>query len=215
MNVTLCSIFRNSVGYVDRYFSQVHALSGYVDLRLVLTYGDCTDATGPALEAAADRYEMPDVEIGQCDHGGPVFPSIDHPQRWDQIALVVRSTLDRVGDPGDALIWVESDLEWSSQTMLKLLDDLAHVPAVAPQNMHATSERFYDTWGFRIDSVGFNAWPPYHQGTPDPDTGLVKIDSCGSCFVTKADYWRGWSGHWPYTAGGDLWLDETVAVRHP
>lgn len=207
MNITLCSIFRNSAGYLDRYFAQVDALREHVKVRVVGTWGDSTDDT-------AARLHKHEIEVEAFHHGGPDFGSVDNPQRWDQIARVVCRTLDRVGDPGDALVWVESDLIWEPDTFLTLLDDLEVARAVAPQVLADGSDRWYDTWGFRKDGRLFNGFPPYWPGSMEPE-GFVKIDSCGSCFVTRGDEWQTWSGHWPYTAGGELWLDPTVTVRHP
>lgn len=215
MNVTLCSIFRDSARYVRRYFDQIDALREHVNVRVVGTWGDCEDHTHDLLKGR-------DIELYEYHHGGPHFGSVDHGPRWDNIAKVVRHTLDMVGDPGDALIWVESDLIWRPETMLTLLGDLDNVGAVAPMAMATSAqfdcgpERFYDIWGYRQDGQWFNAYPPYYRGEPDPNTGLVKIDSCGSCWVAADDsFWRDWTGHWPFPAEGQLWLDPKVRTRHP
>lgn len=207
--ITVCSIFRNSETYLDRYFAQIDALRKHVKVRLVGTWGDSTDDT------AALLHKHGGIEIEAFHHGGPNFGSVDNPARWDQIARVVCRTLDRVGDPGDALVWVESDLIWDPDTILRLLDDLARVPAAAPQVLADGSDRWYDTWGYRQGGRLFSGFPPYWTDPADPETGLVKIDSSGSCFATRGDEWQTWSGHWPYTAGGDLWLDPALTVRHP
>lgn len=215
--ITVCSIFRNSAHYIDRYLIQAKKLSRLVDLRLVLTYGDCTDTTAAALDDYGQMLGLTDqMDVARFDHGGPRYGSVDHPERWDQIAKVVRFTLDRVGDPGDALVWVESDLVWKPDALVALVDDLSDVPAIAPRLLAHGSSRWYDTWGYRKDGAQFLAHQPYVPGGyVDNGTDWVKIDSCGSCFVTRETYWRGWSGHWPYTAGGDLWYDPDVTVEHP
>lgn len=211
MRVTLCSIFRDSAAYVHRYLLQVQGLRETMDVRLVVTEGDSSDTTYEDL--ASSGVEM---ELHRFDHGGPRFASIDHPQRWDQIAKAVRFTLDQVGDPGDALIWVESDLIWQPNTLHALTNDLLLEPAVAPMVMADGEERFYDIWGFRRDGIPFSPGHPFYtQSSPYGADGLVKIDSCGSCWATNDDWWRTWSGHWPYTAGGELWLDPTLRIWHP
>lgn len=223
MRVTACSIFRNSAHYVDRYMWQMDRLAERVDLRLVLTYGDCTDNTRETLEnvwgarhpVIAKALGGVSIRVSRCDHNGPDFGSVDNPQRWDQIAQVVSHTLDLVGDPGDALIWVESDLLWEARDMMTLLEDLDQVPAVAPRVIADDGVRWYDVWGYRQNGRMFNAQPPYLPDGTDLGDKLVKIDSCGSCWVTSGGYWKEWSGHWPYTAGGDLWLDPRTTVRHP
>ena len=209
-SVTLCSIMRNSAHYLDRYLEQVTALRRRLEVRLVVTYGDCTDNTyGQLITSGVE------MDLAECSHGGPNFGSIDHPTRWDQIAKVVRFTLDRVGDPGDALIWVEADLIWHPDVMLGLVTDLDHVPAVAPQLLANNSIRWYDTFSYRRNGEMFNGQPPYYQPPNYQSDQLVPIDSCGSCFVTDGDYWRDWSGHWPYTPDGGMWLDPALTVWHP
>lgn len=206
MGVTLCSIYRNSAQYLRRYWDQIDGLREMVDVRVVGTWGDSDDNT-------LDLLKGRDMELHEYHHGGANFGSVDHGPRWDQIARVVRHTLDMVGDPGGALIWVEADLIWDPGTMIELINDLGDVPAVAPMVLANGSDRFYDVWGYRRHGQRFEAYPPYYQ---DPvDAPLVEIDSCGSCFVTRENHWRDWTGHWPYTAGDSLYLDRTETVNHP
>lgn len=215
MRLTLASIFRDSAGYLDRYFAQVNALraEGY-DVRLALAEGDSTDHTFDRLDELAGADDI----LVKIDHGGPNYGSVDRAERWDQIAEVVRGLLAKVDDPGDAFVWVESDLMWDWPVMATLLG--AEVPAVAPMVYAGLSSRFYDTWGFRKDGKGFDRFWPHWAGQrpPGQEERLVKIDSCGSCFVLRSDAYDSlfaWSGHWPFTADGALWLDTSVAVRHP
>lgn len=54
MNVVICSAFRNSESYIDRYFEQMYELERLLFLRgdclsLVLGYGDCSDDTATLL----------------------------------------------------------------------------------------------------------------------------------------------------------------------
>ena len=92
MNVTVISAFRNSEAYIDRYFQQIDRLANllakrkpYTRLNLVLGYGDSTDGTGEILfEAAADSIGAHLLDVS---HGGPHFGSIEHPQRFRQLAL--------------------------------------------------------------------------------------------------------------------------------
>lgn len=214
MRITMCSIFRNSTPYIPRYFAQVAALRDHVDVNLVLAEGDNEDETMGHLLA---NIVEPDVLL-HVAHGGPVYGSIDHPIRWDQIAKVVRPVLDRaLRDDPDMMIWVESDLIWDTEDMLRLIGDAKNGRAVAPMSLAEGTSRFYDIWGYRIAKVGFNAMEPYWPGQIQTDSGFVKIDSCGSCFVTPEPekHLRKWSGHWPFGASGELWLDPMAKVRHP
>lgn len=208
--ITLSSIFRDSADYLPRYFAQIEALRDRMDVRLVLAEGDSTDDTFKLL----DKELRKDDALIKVDHGGPKYGSIDRAERWADIARVVRATVEEVGDPGEAFIWVESDLMWEPSVMLDLIDDLADVDAVAPKCMAGHSGRFYDYWGFRKNGEYFMPyhpwWHPYEEGR------FQKIDSCGSCFATND--WptvRAWDGIWPYRADGKLWLDATLEVRHP
>lgn len=214
MTYTLCSIMRDSAHYTDLYFRQVGLLQETrPGLRVIIGEGDSTDETRKRLADAPACVDVIDVS-----HGGPNYGSVDNPKRWDLIAGCVRAVLDKAGDPGDALIWVESDLMWSPHDMAGLLEHLDEVPAVAPGSFHKGCDRFYDTWGFRQNGQMFTVEPPYWHQPEKRKSGLLKIDSCGSCFVAGPETydWLGsWTGHWPATLGGQLWLDTERMVWHP
>lgn len=204
--ITIASIFRDSISYLDRYFKQIEGLRRFADVRLLLAEGDSTDATYKVL---TEYMGLRDILV-KFDHGGPNYGSVDNPARWDQIAKVVRGLLDRFDNKGDKFVWVESDLIWRPEALQSLMQE--RVP-VAPMVMRW--ERFYDIWGFRIGGTGFRPVAPYYGFYPP---GLVKIDSCGSCFVlSRHDYdlLGSWSGHWPFTAEGTLYLKPLVRVEHP
>ena len=210
MRVVLSSIFRDSTGYLPRYFSQIAALREHADVRLVLGEGDSSDGTGAVLGSYLEDWDS----VVTHNHGGPRYGSIDHPQRWANIAGVVRDVVRAVADPGDAFVWVESDLVWDPLTMMELLK--ADRP-VAPMVFAADTPRFYDTWGYRKGGQMFLGHPPYLPGGPQ-DERYVPIDSCGSCFVVPARDFptvRDWDGMWPFPAGGRLVLDTASTVRHP
>lgn len=211
MKVTLSSIFRNSVDYLDRYFDQIERVrAAGMEVRLVLGEGDSNDATGSVLRERVG----PDDTVITVNHGGENYGSIDHPARWQNIAKVVSAVIAEVGDPGDAFVYVESDLGWRPERILSLLEADR---CVAPMVMNADGLRFYDTWGFRQGGHVFKDAPPY---APSPSIGerYLKIDSCGNCFVVPAKHFEvveQWDGMWPFTADGLLWLDTQVHVRHP
>lgn len=215
MTMTLCSMVRNAEHYLDRYMGQINALHDlYPTLRVVLGEGDHTDDTSQRLHLFSPAW----VEIVDVSHGGPQFGSIDHPQRWDQIATCVRTVLDKAYDPGVALIWMEADLLWTPLDIGQLLADLHHVPAVAPALMANGETRWYDYWGYRNNGHKFLAQPPYWHEPVEREGEFIKIDSCGSCFVASPHVYDAlweWSGHWPARVGGELWLDPRVQVRHP
>jgi hypothetical protein len=214
MNLTLASMFRDSIRYLPRYFAQVEKFRAEHDVRLVIAEGDSIDGTYTELAT----YMEPGDLLLKVDHGGRKYGSIDHPDRWGDIARVFREIAAQVGDPGDAFVWVESDLEWSVETLCGLLRDLDKVEAVAPQvraiDPPGTTERFYDVWGFRIDGTLFTPYHPYWPPTTPVDS-LIKIDSCGSCFVTSnMDLVHAWDGVWPFPADGKLWMDPNLRIFH-
>lgn len=206
-------MFRDSAAYIPRYMAQVTALRDMTDVRLVIAEGDSTDLTLDVLKACV----LPNDTLLKVDHGGAHYGSVDNLTRWQNIAVVARAIVAEIGDPGDAFVWVEADLLWEPGTILGLLQDLDTdgVPAVAPLCLSGQTELVYDTWGFRKDGEQFTRHPPYYF-SEQPPGGLVKIDSCGSCYATKDwDRVRLWDGMWPYTHQGRLWLDPELAVRHP
>jgi hypothetical protein len=218
MDVTLASMFRDSVDDLGRYFDQIEALDGMIDVRLVIAEGDSVDNTYNELDGRIGRADT----LLKVDHGGVRYPSVDTELRWAKLAYVCNTIMEHV--PDDApLIYVESDLIWDAQTMLRLLDHLEQVPAVAP--MCFQDERFYDTFGHRgLDGQRFHMFPPYH---PDLEfgSGLVEIGSAGSCVAMRAEVI-------PKARFGDndcivglgrsirengfsFWLDPTLKVLHP
>lgn len=209
--ITLASIFRDSTSYLDRYFTQVEALRAKVPLRLVLAEGDSEDATDRNLRQMIGSDDL----VVNVNHGGHNYGSTDHPIRWANIAKVVRGLLDHVDDPGEAFIYVESDLIWNERNMLRLLEaDRCVAPMVFASD---DRDRFYDTWGFRQNGGKFFAHYPYFP-VDRPSERYVKIDSCGNCFVVPYpdfEVVQEWDGMWPFRAGGRLWADTEVHVRHP
>lgn len=222
--ITLTSIIRNGEHYLDRYFRQVADLMDVIpDLRHVVGEGDSTDGSRKVLEALAPNTG---AEILDVSHGGPRFGSVDHPERWANIAKSVRQTLDYIGDPGQKFVWVEADLLWDVDTMMRLLAGTEFYSAVAPMLFAYNSDRFYDTWGYRIGGKGFLGGAPYlPEETIRSDEDFYKIESCGSCFAANTDpqygnnvrdwVMHGWDGMWPATCDGMLWLDHTLEVYHP
>lgn len=217
----VASVFRNSTGYVDRYCAQVEALRAHTDVTVIAVEGDSDDET----------YKMlcdTDFFVFKAEHGGPMFPSIDDPRRWRQLAAVCNIAMiaaTRLAAPDDVVCYVESDLIWAPETLLTLAEDLTRVPAVAPMSMIVEDgeERFYDGYGYRRNGRCFDYQAPYCD---DWDSeALIPIDSSGSCFVTLGQYLPVINFS-PVTCilavgeslrenGIQLYLDPTVAVHHP
>lgn len=234
MKIALTSIVRNGIGYLDRYAQQVDSLARALylsredDLTVYIAEGDSTDGTWEWLQSWHQDRRVGDfsVKMIKADHGGPVFGSVDDSIRWRNIARTWNKLYRFVGiDRPDATIYIEADLVWDAETMLKLLSHLERVPAVAPMSMyHSTSGIFYDTWGHRgLDGVHFEPYPPYHSSLEGQGDRLVQISSAGSCKVLRGGIvgqcWfsevDAMLGHDLYAKGFSLWLDPSSYVVHP
>jgi hypothetical protein len=227
MNVCLCSSFRNSAAYIDRYFEQVEGLGCLLAarqdrLQLILGYGDSTDNTGELLfEAASFACGALLVE---CNHGGPWFGPVVDAQRFRQLAFVANRVWKCVPGDADAVLWVESDLIWQPATLVALINDLEAVPAVAPMVMDGP-ESFYDVWAYRRRGRNFTKQPPYHRDLADCDEDLLTLESAGSCVAVRGRYARQlcfpeedvFAGfcHQLRQIGGSVWLNRWAFVCHP
>lgn len=228
MDIVIASIVRNAVGYLPRHFEQVEALHSLVcnrgySLKFAITVGESADDTNQWLE----RYSGPvEGQTWQHENSGPVFGSVNDPVRWANIARTWNGMFNRIADwEYDALIYVEADLIWQPEIMLRLLDHLEYVPAVAPMSMIAGRENtFYDTWGHRAHGRHFTNEPPFHPALLECEPNeLMQIDSAGSCKVMRSEVARkcrfneadAMLGHSIYAEGYSLWLDPSVSVYHP
>ncbi len=230
MIVGLGSIFRNSAHYLPRYFHQASCLRDLLrndgdELRLLLVEGDSIDGTWPSINELARMHQLP-LSLVKREHGGPMWGSVDKPERWAALAWCGNGVMEQVPEYLDALIYVESDLMWSAATMVRLLDQLCEaVPAIAP--MSFAGEAFYDIWGHSgLDGTPFGPFPPYHHSI-EGRTDLVEIATAGSCIVMNGaaakhdkvrfeaeDCIRGLCRNIRAHVG-PLWLDPTAEVRHP
>jgi glycosyltransferase involved in cell wall biosynthesis len=225
LRIALGSIFRNSEHYVDRYAAQVEALRAAApqhEFRCVLAEGDSTDGTYEALKAHFNG------SVFKREHGGPVFGSVESVVRFRQMSWVQDGVLEKILPDDDVLIYVEADLIWQPETMIKLLEHLKKpgVDLVSPMCWY--QNRNYDWWAFRgLDGVYLGPYPPFHisllQESPN---GLYPLSSSGSCIAMLGNVARncrfdppqqaivGFS--WNATSKGyKIWLDPKLRVHHP
>lgn len=226
MNVCIISSFRDAADRIDYYCNQMDALQGLLarrgdTLTLVLGYGDSKDDTDAMLfEACLQRYDAYLIDV---THGGASFGSIEHPQRFKQLAFVGNKLLANVPPTADVVGIVESDLVWDGITMINLIDDLIYRPAIAPMVMDGPRS-FYDVFAFRRNGVRFTKTPPHHADLPTHD-GLLQLDSAGSVLFMRGDLARQVRCTEEevivglcrdiYAHGGSVWLDPRLTVRHP
>lgn len=226
MNITVISIFRNACRYLERYFEQMDDLQAALTqrgdcLHLLLGYGDSTDGTGEAL--FDECYFRFDAHLVDVSHGGPVFGSIEHPQRFKQLAAIGNRLLDCVPPNADVVGFVESDLIWDAATLVRLIDHIQDYVAVAPMVMDGP-ESFYDVFAFRANGKRFSKKPPYHSCF-DEYARLYPLDSAGSVLFADAYLARkaklsdgeaivGYCKDLR-EQGGSIWLDAQASVLHP
>lgn len=226
-SVVLCSSFRNSSNYIERYFEQVNTLNKLLterddSLSLVLGYGDSTDDT----DALLTEQTKSGVKATMVDatHGGKAFGSIVDAERFKQLAYVANTVLASLPDDADVVIWCESDLIWDAETLVKLIDRLKKVSCVAPMIMELSTGGFYDTWAFRRAGMPFEKQSPYHPSLNPFNDDLIRMDSVGSCVAMRADIAR--RVNLPdedvivgmcrqiYEMNESVWLDSSLTVYH-
>lgn len=233
MNVALLSSFRDATGYLPRYAEQVRELATALGaqgdaLHCVWCEGDSVDDSHAALLDLALHDPTPyTVDIFQHTHGGPHFGSVEHPQRFAQLAGVGNALLDHVPDDADSVLIVESDLVWEAATLVRLVGHLATVPAVAPMVMDSDpADRFYDVFAFRRGGERFTNAAPYHPDLATVRPGeLLQLESAGSVVAMRGHLAR--RARFPRedvivgfcrelcADGATLYLDPRLCVRHP
>jgi hypothetical protein len=192
MNVVVGSLFRDSAATVWQYMARVaklrDALVGHT-LRVIAVEGDSTDNTAGALLREAKAYNL-DLALVTCNHGQPVFGSVENPERLIALSKVGNAVFDAVRPSDGILVYIESDLLWEAETIAALLflaaERVSGFDIFAPMVFHANGF-FYDVWAFRKNGQRFVHPPPYHIAFEE---GLLEMDSVGSCLVMRASVAR-------------------------
>lgn len=228
MNIVLCSSFRSSLHYLRRYLSQCDELDTRLQhaghkLSFIWAEGDSTDGTLKMLTAAKWRFK---AEIVDATHGGPAFGSIVNLQRFRQLAYVANQVWERLPTDADAVLWVESDLIWEADTLVRLLARLSEVPVVAPMILeNPPSQLYYDVWAHRCNGQQFTKQLPYHAAIESDNSGLLEMDSVGSIIAMRGEVAR--SVYVPIEdvlvgtcrmireEGWSVWLDTGLKAFHP
>jgi hypothetical protein len=231
LKIALGSIFSSSAsaGHLDYYIPQVVALRDALEPRgdsLVCLWveGDSRDNTFNELQRRAESARL-DYRLRQVNHGGTVYGSVDHPNRYPQLAMVGNAVLEMLHEEANVsvLIQTESDLQWKSSDMLQLLGRLDEGYKVVSPLILFYNGNLYDTWAFR-SAPGNTPWqarPPFVAGFK---RGMMPMTSTGSCVVatveaaksawfSQSDCIRGWTREMGEKYG--LWCDTSVAVVHP
>lgn len=223
-DLTILSIFRNSTAYIDRYAAQVTALCEAFDgsVRFLWLEGDSDDDT--ANELCNLRWQLTElghsVSLAIHNHGGPMYPSIDHPARWEQLADVWNRNLERLTRSRHA-VCVESDLIWQPTDMLAMLDHLDNdrCDVAYPLLMLRDTNQFYDTHAYKApDGTGWSAWGTYAPGWDGQR--FVPVSQAGGMVVARGETMQQarWGAddcvlHFP--EGTRCMVDMHTWIRHP
>lgn len=194
MRIAVASCFRNSAGrQVSRWMDQVAAFRSYMKhdgVRALCVEGDSIDNTRQYLIDGAARRDI-NLELRTCNHGGPVYGSVEDPARMLALSKVGNELFAGVTLADDVVIYVESDLLWDPATFARLVQRVTQ-PArplcdvVAP--LIFAGQYFYDVWGFRKSGQRFSPLPPYHSELAPQ--GLTMVDSVGSCLAIRSEVAR-------------------------
>jgi hypothetical protein len=192
VNLAVLSMFRESTGYLNRYFAQIkelddrlHASGGR--LRVVAIENDSLDETQFRLLSNLPRW--PGSRLLTAHDDCPFWPSTDRPERWRHIAWLCNQLLDEVKDSDDVVLYVESDLIWEPKEIKTLVDLVPHVGALTVPNY--SKERggdYYDTWGSRRNGIRFTRRAPYT--TEFREKPMLPVDSCASILAVRGEIAR-------------------------
>lgn len=207
MNIVLGSAFRNSFGtQIDRWAKQCRALQdllysprrraalglGIDDplrFRVVAVEGDSTDRTRWQLHQDCKRQGL-DLDLRVCNHGCRVFGSTEEQDRLTALSQVGNAILSGVNEHDDVMVYIESDLLWSPETIIRLISlVLEGYGVIAP--LIFAGENFYDIFVYRgLDGNRFGPFPPYHPHLSLSETLPVEVASAGSCLVMRGEVAR-------------------------
>lgn len=192
MRIVVVSAFRNMSTRINRYFRQVHALAEHIggdhSVRVVAVEGDSFDETELELAHMAELWRIP-TEVIKHEHGCKVFGSTEESERLEALTGVMMAGIGAVKKTDDVMLYVESDLLWRPHDIGSIIDIAERrdeeLDVIAPLCM--AGEAFYDIWGMRgLDGERFSPFIPYHADTLGKRSGLVEVESVGSCFAVRA-----------------------------
>lgn len=236
MKIALLSMFRNSTGYIDIYIKQVESLTNILynqgdSLLLILGFGDSSDDTGRVLEdRLIGRFPYKIIDVS---HGGEEYGSTVHEERFKNLAFAANKLWQAIPSDADYVIWLESDLIVSGETLASLLNNVEGLrrlrsdtlaPTLLAPMIYTPDGRFYDTWAFVAEGIPFELNAPYHWVLADKGR-YVEVDSVGSAFVMNGELARQLT--WPCQDvvrglckratehGARIFVDKYLKVVHP
>jgi hypothetical protein len=187
MNLAILSFFRNSGanGQARRFLRQAVELRNAWpgNTRLIAVHGDSVDNTKEELTLGKTFFKL-NMDLVEANHGGPTFGSIESEARFKALSFIANVGLDQIDLTDDIVFYVESDLIWTSETVINLAEKIKQgVDVVAP--LIFAGENFYDVFCYRKNGARFAPFYPYHSELSH-NGHLTEVDSVGSAFVMKA-----------------------------
>lgn len=223
-DICVCSLFRNSMKYLNStYFPQVSHMWPLAQTNFIFVEGDSNDGTyNHLLEWSKGPYAK-GVQVIKKNMGNRWFGSVVSTERFKVLAALGNAALDAVPPGMDFVIWLESDLILTPNTVEKLIRVSKRKFAVAPYIYVQNSNVFYDVWAFRKNGVNFSSGYPYHIDASE--RGPFKVDSAGSMLVIPARYIYGGARFNDNaiiglcddikSGGGTIMADPLTEVYHP
>lgn len=225
--VMICSIFRDSEEYLNRYFVQVSNQIGYPpqSLKYVFVEGDSKDNTYKRLIEWKGPHS--NVVVKKVDTGKPYHGSVVHPERFKVLAQVANAAIEEMNDSVDYILWLESDLIIGNNlinSLVKCNKDIVAPFVYCGIKKTIETTHFYDTWAFRKNGQLFTAGYPFLKGLKF--NKLFKVDSAGSVLLVKAEIVRKGARFTDKEAivgfcygaremGYEVWAAPHIGVGHP
>lgn len=196
MNLVVGSCFRNSAGaHIAQYRQRIVALQAAcrargITLHVIAVWGDSADRTELALWEALRPLNLHELLVLRRDHGFPEYGSSEHPDRLAGFAHAANGVFETVGVGADAVVYVESDLIWTPETLLAAVERLRPgVDVLGVPTFCGPTNVFYDTWGYRTpDGRRFGPLPPYWEAMHLDR--LQEVGTVGGCVATRGEVAR-------------------------
>jgi SAM-dependent methyltransferase len=194
--VVVCSLFRDMEARINKIFKRrLQFQYPKEKLVFVCVEGDSKDKTYERLQQTARIFPSKIVLI-KNDTCLPSYGSIVHPARFRGLAECANIALETAtfAEKADLILWLESDVTYSSDLILRLLKHQKDI--IAPVVLIETTNLFYDVWAFRAKAPGtpskpdhaatkFKLTPPYHPAY-DSDQ-LFTLESAGSVLLFRSE----------------------------
>ena len=233
-NLTIRSIFRDSVSYIPQYFYQIDKFLQICrpldsKINFVLLEGDSIDNTYELLNQELDYLKLNygvTGEIIKFDTNLPKEPrDINVGLRFKRIAIAWNKNLETKSD-STLTVLVESDLLWDAPSMYGMVsnfmeEDTAMAPMLLTESGLSMLE-FYDTHGFKRGNRNFDGRPPYWKQCPEdkPNDIWLRMDTIGGfvlCDKKAMDKvrWNSSSCVLEWSKETKVWMNRGAVVLHP